>query len=153
MLGSVAGMEILKVIDHRDALGLRGTKEIILDRVGTARVSTFALFLTNRGGTDCLLVAKRDLDRAFEAMGVPIVRGTLISLVLLHQGQQFLGRPSIGLEVVIVGGRCTSVHLNGVSNTLESIIDQWISYHKVDGRSSTENVGSWHNGASAAEPF
>jgi hypothetical protein len=60
---------------------------------------------------DHILVAKRDLDRALETMNIPILRSTLIRLMLSHERQKLLGRPSFGLEVIVVGRRSAGVHL------------------------------------------
>ena len=58
------------------------------------------------------LIAEGDLDGTLESMRVSVVRGTLVRLMLLHKRQKLLGRPSLGLEVVIVGRGSPSVHLS-----------------------------------------
>lgn len=62
-------------------------------------------------GKPILLIAKGDLDRALESMGIPIVRSALVRLMLLHERQKLLGCPSLGLEVVIVGCGRAGIHL------------------------------------------
>jgi hypothetical protein len=37
MFGTVARLEILEVVNHRDALGLDSTKEVVLDRISAAK--------------------------------------------------------------------------------------------------------------------
>lgn len=63
------------------------------------------------------VVAKGNLDWAVETVEVAILASPLIRLMLLHQREQLLGGPALGLEVIVIGGRGTSVHLNGVSST------------------------------------
>lgn len=115
VLGTVARDQILKIIRDRDILRLDGTQEVLHDGVG--------------------VVAKADFDRAIESVDVAVVAGTLVGLVLLHERQQLLSRPAFRLEVVIIGGRCTSVH------------------HEVDAGATTENVGTRDDRTSATEPF
>jgi hypothetical protein len=43
---------------------------------------------------------ERYLDWSVEAMDVPVVAGSLIRLVLLHQRNELFGCPPLGLEVV-----------------------------------------------------
>lgn len=63
------------------------------------------------------IVAERYLDGSFEAMNVSVVAGALISFMLPHQRNQFLGGPALGLKVVVVRGRCPSVHLEIMSES------------------------------------
>lgn len=68
------------------------------------------------------------LDKKFNS-NVPVMRGSLIGLMLFHQGNELLGAPPLGLEIIVVGGRGTSVHLS------ESEKDKYIVYvthHEVD---------------------
>lgn len=88
----IPSREILKVICHRNALRLRGPEEVLHDGIG--------------------VVAKGHLDGAFEAMKVAVVACPLVRLVLLHQGNELLGGPALGLEVIIIGGRGSRVHLS-----------------------------------------
>ena len=115
MLSTVAGNEILKIVRDRDVLRLNRTEEVLHDRVG--------------------VVAEADLDRTFESMDVTVVARTLVGLVLLHEWNKLLSSPALGLEVVVVRSRCTSVH------------------HEVDAGASAEDVGTRDNGTSATEPF
>jgi hypothetical protein len=39
----------------------------------------------------------------------------LVSLVLPHEGEQFLGSPAFSLEIIVIRSRCTSVHLDNIS--------------------------------------
>jgi hypothetical protein len=66
------------------------------------------------------MISEGDFDGAIEAMNIPrfpvsipqpinalicallIVRRSLIGLMLLHERNQFLGRPTFGLEVIII---------------------------------------------------
>jgi hypothetical protein len=50
-------------------------------------------------------------DRPLETMDLPVIASSLISLMLPHQRNQFLGRPALGLEVIVVRSRSTSIHL------------------------------------------
>ena len=60
-----------------------GTEEVLLDRIR--------------------VVTKGNLDGSLESVNVAVVAGALVSLVLLHQGNELLSGPSLGLEVVVVG--------------------------------------------------
>lgn len=44
-------------------------------------------------------------------MRLPVVRCTLVRLVLLHQRDELLRLPPLSLEVVVIRSRSTSVHL------------------------------------------
>jgi hypothetical protein len=94
VLSSMARDQVLEVISEWNTLRLSGSEEIILDGVG--------------------VVAKRYLYRALKSMDVTVVAGTLVCLVLLHEWDELLGSPTLGLEVVVVGGRSTSVHLSSI---------------------------------------
>lgn len=111
----MASDQILEIICDWDVLGLDCTKEVLHDWVG--------------------VVAEADLDRTIETVDVTVVAGTLVGLVLLHQRDEFLGGPTLSLEVVVVRSRCTGIH------------------HEVDAGATTENVGTRYNRTSAAEPF
>lgn len=83
---------------------------------------------------------------------------TLVRLMLLHQGEKLLGGPTLGLEVIVVGGRGTSVHLrsNRVSLRPGWMGDgavQCITYHEVDGGPAAEDVGAGDDGLPAIEPL
>jgi hypothetical protein len=91
MLSTMSGDQILKIIGGWDALSLSGTEEVFLNRVA--------------------VVAKGHLDGAFETVEVTVVAGPLVGLVLLHKRDELLRGPALGLEVIIVGSRCASVHL------------------------------------------
>ncbi len=71
MFCTMAGMEILEVIDHRNPLGLGSPEEVILDWIRTAERSV--PILKNAKTEQALLVSKGDLDWAFESMGIPIL--------------------------------------------------------------------------------
>lgn len=92
VLSTVTGDQILKVISRGDTLCLGGAQEVLFDGVG--------------------VVAERNLDRAFKPVDIAVVAGTLIGLVLLHERDEFLGGPALGLEVIVIGGRSASVHLS-----------------------------------------
>jgi len=115
VLSTVASDQILEIIGDRNVLGLDGTKEVLHDRVS--------------------VVAERDLDWAVETVNVAVVAGTLVCLVLPHEWDELLGGPTLGLEVVVVGSRRTSVH------------------HEVDTGTTTEDVGDWNDRTTAAEPL
>jgi hypothetical protein len=91
VLSTMTGDQVLEIVGGRDALGFDGAEEVFLDGVA--------------------VVAKRHLDGTFEAVEVAVVAGTLVGLVLLHQRNEFFGGPALGLEVIVVGCGCASVHL------------------------------------------
>ena len=91
MLSTVTSDEVLEVVGGGNALGFGSPEKVFLDGIG--------------------VVAKGDLDGSFEAVNVAVVAGSLIRLVLLHQRNELLGSPALGLKVVIVRGRRASVHL------------------------------------------
>lgn len=66
---------------------------------------------------------------------LPIVGGTLIRLMLPHEGNKLLCGPALCLEVIVIRSRCPSVH------------------HEVDGRSSTQDVSTGNNSLAATKPF
>ena len=82
MLSTVTSCQILQIVGGGNALGFSGAKKVPSDWVR--------------------IVAKRDLDGTLEAMYVTIVAGTLVRLMLFHEWDEFLGLPSLCLEVVIV---------------------------------------------------
>lgn len=84
-------LQVLKIIRDRNVLRLGSTQEVLHDGIR--------------------VVPERDLDGSIEAMNVPVVTGPLVCLVLSHQGKKLVCRPALGLEVVVVGGRGSSVHL------------------------------------------
>lgn len=57
MFGTMASDQVLKVIRSGDALGLRGTQEVLLDGVG--------------------VIAKADFDWALESMKLPVIARAL----------------------------------------------------------------------------
>lgn len=57
-------------------------------------------------------------------MQIPVIACTLVGLMLLHKGEKLLSRPTFCLEIVIVRGRRSGVHLSDVSSDLEYI---WLS--------------------------
>lgn len=91
VLGTMAGGQVLEIVGGRDALRFGGTEEVLLDRVG--------------------VVTERNLDGSLKSVNVAVVARTLVGLMLLHQGDELLGGPTLGLEVVVVGSGSASVHL------------------------------------------
>jgi len=84
-------------------------------------------------------------------MDVPVLRSSLVGLMLLHEREQLLGGPALRLEVVIVRRRGTGVHLKTSHQHIESSINETPSYHEVDGRPATQDMGSRYNGTAAIE--
>lgn len=115
VLGTVASHQVLEIVDHGDPLGLDGAEEILLNRVG--------------------VVSKGDLDGALITVDVAVVRRALVRLMLFHQGEQLLGCPPFGLEVVIVGRRGARVH------------------HEIDGGATAQDVCAGHDGTTAGQPL
>jgi hypothetical protein len=115
VLSTVASDQILEIIGNWNVLGLDGTKEVLHDRVG--------------------VVAEGDLDGTVETVDVAVVAGTLVCLVLPHERDEFLSGPALGLEIVVVGSRRTSVH------------------HEVDAGAATEDVSDWDDRTTTAKPF
>jgi hypothetical protein len=83
LLGAMTSREVLEIIDDGNVLGLGGAEEVVLDRIGACRRSACGL---EKEDWD-ILVAEGDLDGALEAVSVSVVAGTLVRLVLLHQGE------------------------------------------------------------------
>ena len=48
------------------------------------------------------VVAEADLDRAIEAVQLWVLGGSLGCLMFLHQRDELLGGPALGLEVIVV---------------------------------------------------
>lgn len=90
LFSTVASNKILKIICDRESLTLRCPQEVLHDGV--------------------LVVAERNLDRPFKAVEISVVAGSLVCLVLLHQRNELLCRPALGLKVVVVRSRSTGVH-------------------------------------------
>lgn len=82
MLCTMTCDQVLQVIRFWDTLRLGSPQEVLGDGV--------------------TVVAERDLNRPFETVNVWIVAGTLVRLVLLHQGDEFISGPTLGLEVIVV---------------------------------------------------
>lgn len=91
VLSTVARLQVLKVVSDWNALRLGGTQKVLHDWI--------------------CVVAKRDLDRPLEAVDFGVVAGPLVCLVLLHKRDELLGGPALGLPVIVVRSRRTSVHL------------------------------------------
>ena len=68
-------------------------------------------------------------------MNVSVVGCSLIRLMLLHQRDELFGGPPFGLEIIIVGCRCASVH------------------HEVDAASAPQDVCARDHSTPATEPF
>lgn len=115
VLSTVSGDEILEIVGDGDVEGLGSTEEVLHDGVG--------------------VVSEGNLDRSLEPVEFGVVAGPLVGLELLHERKHVLGRPSLGLEVIEVGGGGTSVH------------------HEVDGASTTEDVRARNNGATSVKPL
>lgn len=94
MLSTVSSDKILEIVRDWNVLALRGPQEVLHDRIA--------------------VVTEADFDWSVKTMKVSILAGPLIRLVLLHQRKKFLGGPALALEVIIVRGRSTGVHLLGV---------------------------------------
>lgn len=84
-------LQILQIIRYRNILRFRSTKEVLRDGVG--------------------VIAERDLNGTLKSVYITIIASTLICLMLSHKGEKFFCRPSLGLEVVIIRGRSSGVHL------------------------------------------
>jgi hypothetical protein len=95
VLGTMTSDQVLEIVCGRNTLRLSGAKEVFFDRVG--------------------VIAERDLDRALEAVDVAIVAGPLICFMLLHERDELLGGPALGLEVIVVGSGSAGVHLHVIS--------------------------------------
>jgi hypothetical protein len=67
---------------------------------------------------------RHTFDRPLETMNITVVASSLISLMLSHQRNQFLGRPAFSLEIIVIRSRSTSVHL--VSKSAISL--PWIKH-------------------------
>jgi hypothetical protein len=85
-------------------------------------------------------------------MNVAVVASSLISLMLSHQRNQFLGRPALGLEIIIVRSRSTRIHLFHTSAT-STPLHQAFTHHEIDRRTSTKNMSTGHNSTSPTQPF
>ena len=95
MLCTVASDQVLEIIRDWNVLGFSGPEEVLSNWVG--------------------IIAEGDLDWAFKPMNVTVVASSLVCLMLFHQGDELLGTPALGLEVIVVGGRGTGVHHLSVS--------------------------------------
>lgn len=90
MFGAMASCKVLQIIGGRDALGLRGPKEIPSNWIG--------------------VVTERNFDGPFETMDTSIVTRPLVCLMFLHKWDEFCCLPSLRLEIVVVRGTSSSVH-------------------------------------------
>lgn len=108
MLGTMTSDQVLKIVCDRDVLALSSTEEVLHD--GVFASSAVKNVMIDRSILTCV-VAKANLDGSLESMKVPVVGGALVCLVLLHQWDELLSSPTLGLEIVVVGGGSTSVHL------------------------------------------
>jgi hypothetical protein len=84
-------LEILEIVRDRNAQRLRSPEEVLHDRVG--------------------VVSEGNLDRSLKAMDLGVLACSLIRLVLLHERNELFRGPALGLEVIVVGGGGTRVHL------------------------------------------
>lgn len=88
-------------------------------------------------------------------MYIPVVARPLVGFMLLHQGNQLLCGPSLRLEVIVVGGRSSSIHLqihNHISDNSRTTVPGMWAYHKIDGAATTQDMGTGDNRSSAIEP-
>jgi hypothetical protein len=85
-------------------------------------------------------------------MDIAIVASSLVSLMLSHQRNQLLGRPALGLKVIVIRSRCTSVHLFHKSAMLRSL-QRTSTHHKVDRRTSAKDMSTRHHSTSPTQPF
>lgn len=127
MLGTVASDQVLKVVRDRNVLAFGSTQEVLHDRVFA--LSAMKVLMIKLSLLTCV-VAKANFDRSLESMKITIVACALVCLVLLHQWNELLSSPTLGLEVVVVGGRSTSVHLVFVRKADIARIQK--AYHEVD---------------------
>lgn len=101
------------------------------------------------------VVAEADLDWPLEAMQIPVVGRTLVCLMLLHQRNQLLGRPTLGLEVVIVGGRCSCIH-HEVDAAASSLSDKSV-YERDESKASLgatdQDMSTWDDCSATGKPF
>lgn len=105
--------QILEVVCCWDTLRFTRPKEVFLDWI--------------------CVVAERNFDGAFKAVQVAVIAGSLdtvrscpcgrefalhaylVCLMFLHQRNQFLGGPALGLEVIVIRCRSSRVHLYRLS--------------------------------------
>ncbi|KAH3669438.1 hypothetical protein OGAPHI_001559 [Ogataea philodendri] len=113
VLSTVRGLEVLQVVNDRNSLRFSSSQEVLAVWV--------------------CVVTERDLDRTVESVNVFVVARTLVSFEFLHQWQQLVGGPSLGLPVVVVRSRGSGVH------------------QKVDRGATTKNVGAWNNSSSTVQ--
>lgn len=107
--------QVLQVICDWKTLTFCSSKEVLHDRI--------------------CIVAERNFDWSFETMNISIVAGSLICLMFSHQWNEFLCCPTFGLEIIIIGCWCTSVH------------------HEIDRTSTTKNMSTWYNSSSSIKPL
>lgn len=97
-----------------------------------------------------LLISKRNFDRAVGAVDVSVMRGSLVGFVFLHQGYELLGGPPLRLEIIVVGRRRASVHLQSSAKYEHS---KTSTHHEIDRGSSTKDVRARHDGLPTSQPF
>jgi hypothetical protein len=131
MLRAMSSNQVLEVVGEWDTLRLCSAEEVVLDGVS--------------------VIAKRHLDGSLEAMNVAVVARALVRLVFLHQRNELLGGPALSLKVIVVGRRGTSVHLT--LSVFRDEVDHTCTYHEVDGRSTSEDIGAWHDCTSSTKVF
>lgn len=90
-LSSLPSLQVLEVVCDRNAQRLRSPQEVLHDGV--------------------CVVSKGDLDGSVESMEVSVVAGSLVGLMLLHERKKLFRRPTLCLEVIVIGGGSTGVHL------------------------------------------
>jgi hypothetical protein len=131
--GSVSGFQVLEVVGYGDALGFDSTQEVLHHGVRVISKADLTRFVItgcdeerSRKGWEKVVEEKDEkmgedfgfghtFDRPIEAMNVTVVASSLVGLVLSHERNQFLGGPALGLEVIVVRSRGTSVHLINMS--------------------------------------
>jgi hypothetical protein len=132
VLSTVTSDKVLQIIRDWDVLGLNRTQEVLHDRIS--------------------IVTEADLDRSFETMNVTVLTSSLVRLMLLHQRDELLRSPALHLEVIIVGGRSTSVHLSVVS-LLYLTRSHGISHHEVDAAAASQDMSAWDDCATSSKPL
>jgi hypothetical protein len=107
MIYLLASDEILKIIGGWDTLRLRSSQEVLHDgvRVISKRNLDWALKAMNISAMGVRRGPSRLCDQSLPVIGCP-----LVCLMLLHERNELLCSPSLGLEVIVVGSRCSSVH-------------------------------------------
>jgi hypothetical protein len=129
MLSTMGSNQVLETVRCYDTLRLCRTKEVVFNGVG--------------------VISEWNFDGIIEAMKVTVVARALVRLIFLHQRNELLRGSTVGLEVVLVRRRGTSIYLSSPVSNHE--VEYIYAYHEVDGRSTSENVGAWDDYTPAIE--